>query len=92
MKKYWFKPKIYGIGFYPISKEGWIASIIFIILILSSAYINGFLTFTQEKEIAITTKAQLRFLLDIFLLAGVFTSLFKDKLDGELQWRWRKDS
>ena len=92
MKKYWFKPKNYGCGFYPISIEGWISTVVFIILIFISAYINGFFEIDHEaKGLAVTTKDGLRFLLDVILLAGLFTVMFKDKLEGGLQWKWGKD-
>lgn len=64
MNKYWFKQKRYGIGFYPVSKEGWMAT-----MILISAYINGLI----GNEI----KNELRFLLDIMILSALFFVLFK---------------
>lgn len=82
MKKYWFKPKCYGYGFCPSSWEGWIATIVFIGLVFASAYVNGF--FSSE----IDNKDGVRYLLDLFILSGVFTALFKDSVDGGLQWRW----
>ena len=82
MKKYWFKSKCYGYGFCPISWEGWIATLVFIGLIFVSAYVNGF--FGSE----IVTKDGVRYLLDLFILSSVFTALFKDSVDGGLQWRW----
>jgi len=82
MKKYWFKPKSYGYGFFPISWEGWVSVLVLIGLLFISAYVNNF--FTSEAGL----KNGLRYLLDILIISGVFTALFKDKTDGDLQWRW----
>ena len=82
MKKYWFIPKSYGYGFYPITWEGWISVFIFIGLLLISAYVNGF--FTLE----IGTKSGLNFILDVCILSSLFTVIFKDKIKDGLQWRW----
>lgn len=81
-KKYWFRPKNYGYGFYPISWEGWISVVVFIGLLSISTHINGF--FTAE----VGTKSGLRFLFDTAVISGLFTVLFKDKVVGGLQWRW----
>ena len=82
MKKYWFKPKNYGYGFYPISWEGWISTFTLMGLLFISAYVNGF--FISEVGI----KNGLSFLFDVLILSGVFTALFKDKVKGGLQWKW----
>jgi len=82
MKKYWFKPKSYGYGFHPTSWEGWVATLILMGLLLILAYVNGF--FAPK----ITTKEGLRFLFDTLIVCGVFTTLFKDKVEDGLQWRW----
>lgn len=86
MKKFWFKPKKYGVGFYPISAEGWMATLIFISLLLISAYTDNFLTLKPHQQIV--PKNGFRFLLDVVMLSGLFTVLFKDRLEGGLQWRW----
>jgi hypothetical protein len=86
MKKFWFKPKKYGIGFFPVSTEGWTATFILMGLILVSAYTNSF--FDSGEDHAIYTKDGLRFLLDLIVLCSVFTLLFKNRVEGGLQWRW----
>ena len=82
MKKYWFKPKRYGYGFCPISWEGWLATLFLVGLLFLSAHINNF--FTPE----IKTENGLMYLLNIFIIAGLFTFLFRNKVEGGLQWRW----
>jgi len=82
VKKYWFKPKLYGYGFCPISWEGWISTLILLGLLFISAYLNGFLASEIEA------KNGLSFVFDVFVVLGIFTALFKDKVRGGLQWRW----
>lgn len=85
MKKYWFKPKKYGYGVYPISWEGWLATLLLIGLLFASAYINNFFEPTAE---IVTIKNGLQFLLDVVILAGLFMLLITGKVNGELKWRW----
>ena len=33
----------------------------------------------------------LRLALDVVILAGLFTALFKEKTEGENRWRWGKE-
>ncbi len=84
MNKYWFKPKILGWGFFPISIEGWLATLVLIALIWISADINNI-----HAEDA-TYRDSLRFLLDTAMLTGIFVSLYKDKVEGGLRWRFLK--
>jgi hypothetical protein len=81
MNKYWFKPKRYGYGFYPITWEGWLFTLVLLLLVFVSAYLNNFV-------IEATTHDGLRFLLDVILITGVFTCLFKDKVKSGLRWQW----
>jgi len=80
--EYWFKPKNYGYGFTPISWEGWIATLIFIVLLFISAYINNF------DSPSLNSKGGLRFLLDVIILTSLFSLVSKEKLDGKLGWHW----
>ncbi|MDP7477394.1 MAG: hypothetical protein QF442_03020, partial [Candidatus Peribacteraceae bacterium] len=62
MAKYWFQPKSYGYGFYPISWEGWLATLVLLIMILLSGWANGIFS-----EIGATAEGGVRFILDVFL-------------------------
>ena len=42
MTKYWFAPKTYGYGYVPISVEGWLATLILILIGIFLAYLNSF--------------------------------------------------
>ncbi len=80
--KYWFKPKRYGYGFTPVTWEGWLATLILVVLIFVSAYINGF--FTSQIE----NKGEFRFLLDVLVLTTLFSLISKNKVRDKLGWRW----
>ena len=82
MNKYWFKPKCFGWGFFPISWEGWVATLALLGVLFISIYVNDF----SNSEIE--SKEGLNFLLDLFIIMGVFTALFRDKVEGGLQWSW----
>jgi hypothetical protein len=81
MNKYWFKPKRYGYGFYPITWEGWLFTLVLLLLVFISAYLNNFIVKADTRD-------GLRFLLDVILITSVFTCLFKDKVKFGLRWQW----
>jgi hypothetical protein len=83
--KYWFKPKDYGYGYVPISKEGWIATLVIILIGLGLAYLNNFFNPTQ-----IRFYNGLLFLLEILILGFLFLKLFEKKCLGKLKWNWKK--
>jgi hypothetical protein len=82
MKKYWFRPKRYGYGFYPITWEGWIATFGLVGMIFLSAYKNGF---TNPEIFA---ENGLSFVFDVVIVGTLSTVLFKEKVEGGLRWRW----
>lgn len=84
MKKYLFKPKRYGYGFVPISLGGWLATLLLLILVFISAYINNI-----NSEF-VTVSQGLRFLLDFIILLGLFTMWAEKYCDGDVRWRWGK--
>jgi len=85
MPKYWFKPKRYGYGFYPITWQGWFSLIVFIGLIFLFAKFNDF--FNNQ----VSWKQGLCFILGVIILSLIFTLIFKDRVEGKLQWRWGKE-
>ena len=82
MNKYWFRPKSYGCGFYPISWEGWMAIFVMLLLIVLSGLINGIF------EEGTTAKQEIRFILDMFFIASISTLFFERKMKEPFQWRW----
>lgn len=82
--KKWFRPKRYGWGVEPISWEGWLATIVFILLMLAGAYFIGFF----EEPI---TKAKVyQFLALVLIFTAGFINWTRDKMEGELRWQWGK--
>lgn len=84
MKKHWFMPKLYGYGFVPVSWQGWLATLVFLALIILSAYVNNF--FNCQVGI----QDGFGFLLNVIVLTCLFTIIFKDKVKGGLRWQWGK--
>lgn len=86
MTKYWFKPKTYGYWFFPISREGRLATLVLLGVILFSAYVNWFFDPSMNDDLAIW--AGINFLFNVIVLSVLFTLLFKNKVKGGLQWKW----
>jgi len=85
MSKYWFKPKNYGYGYVPISKEGWIAVLGLILIGFLLAYLNNFFNITS-----LTLLNGLIFAIEITILGFLFLKLFEKKCLGKLKWNWKK--
>jgi len=85
MAKYWFKPKWFGFGFYPITIEGWLSTLFLVFLILLSAFENHIIV-----EPGPDRSECIRFFLDAIILSGVATLFFEKKMKEPLGWRWGK--
>jgi len=81
-KNYWFEPKRYGWGFTPTSMEGWLSTLILLILLLISLHTNGLF------DSKVNGSNILRFLFDAFIISAVFTITMQGKVKGGLKWRW----
>ena len=88
MSKYWFKPKRYGYGTYPTTWQGWLSLFSLIILIMASFFINITIS---NRILTAPLKDWFRFSLDFIILTTLFHAVLKDKVDGELKWRWGKE-
>jgi len=78
--KYWFRTKKYGWGFVPTSWEGWLATLVLLILILISVHTNGFFNG------AVNGDNSLRFIFDVFVITAVFSIVMRSKTKGKLSW------
>lgn len=83
MNKYWFKPKTYGYGYVPISVEGWIATIILILIGIFLACINNFFNFLKLDWMDGWV-----FLVEIIVIGFVFLKVFEKRCQGKLRWNW----
>ncbi len=72
--KYWFKPKIYGYGAYPITWEGWLLVFGFfgLVLLVATYLISMPMLFFPSMGV---------------LIALLVVISYK-KTDGEWKWRW----
>ena len=85
MTRYWFKPKRYGYGFYPVSWEGWLATLGLVGIVLLSGCVNNFFIDPGPSR-----SESIRFVLDVFIFAALATLLFEGKMKEPLKWRWGK--
>jgi len=83
MSKYWFKAKKYRWGWYPATKEGWAAVVIFILLTILSGFVAAVIAKTEDEFAIIYTG--IVFVLSIVL---VYISYKKGEKPG---WKWRED-
>ena len=85
MNKYWFKPKNYGYGYVPISVEGWIATLLLIVVGIFLVYINNIF-----NSSSLTLWDSLFFLIEILIIGFVFLKVFEKRCKGKLKWNWGK--
>ena len=83
-KKYWFRNKTYGWGWYPASIEGWICMIVFGVALTLSVLVSSQVTNTEEEFTLVLLAST--FIEVIILLAICY------KTGEPLRWRWGKDT
>ena len=83
---YWFKPKNYGYGYFPITWEGVLITIAILILLLISAYINNFFNIKTPPN----TRNGFRFVLDLTLIILSFNPIMEKKTKEKVTWKWGK--
>lgn len=80
MKKYWFKAKTYGWGWYPATIEGWICIATYLIVITSSSLVIEQFT-TSDAEFSLIFS----FWITLCTAILVFISYKKGEKPG---WSW----
>ncbi|MCX5705843.1 MAG: hypothetical protein NTZ92_07305 [Candidatus Omnitrophica bacterium] len=85
MAKFWFKPKQYGWGAYPVTWQGWLLTFCFAFLCAAAFFIDVPMT---ETGLAGTFRDYLRYGLDIIILTALFLIVAIGKTEGEIKWRW----
>ncbi len=73
--KYWFKPKKFGYGAYPITWEGWLITLLFLAL---AVFVGN--TYAVKSP-------YIFFFLIIFMAIGLVI-FSRNKTDGKWKWRW----
>ncbi|OGL98224.1 hypothetical protein A2318_01270 [Candidatus Uhrbacteria bacterium RIFOXYB2_FULL_45_11] len=81
MKKYWFKAKTYGWGWYPVTWQGWLVIVGFLILDVGNVYRLDLAQGTTNEKIA------LEFVLETFLLISALVWICY-KTGEKPGWRW----
>lgn len=84
MQKLWFKAKQYGWGWYPITWQGWLATLLYIGVILFSAFISFD---TNTKDI---TPSQVWRFIGIDLVATGALVIMAWHTGERPRWRWGK--
>jgi hypothetical protein len=78
-KKYWFKAKTYGYGWYPATWQGWLILLVYFIIL-------GVLVYIFQTNVA-------KYLVFYFVSVFVFTGLLiyiSYKKGEPIKWRWGK--
>ena len=83
-KKLWFKAKRYGWGWTPVTWQGWLVTILFIVLVWATQAFYGTLPLT-ETEFAIIFIPTI--VAHSFMLLGI--CLYKGEAP---RWRWGRDT
>ena len=80
-RKIWFKRKLYGWGWYPVSKEGWL---------VTAGYVVGVAFFASTlDEYTSSREWYFTFLLPVILLTILFIRLAY-KYGESPRWQWGK--
>ncbi len=85
MQRLWFAAKRYGYGWYPVTWEGWVCLIVYMLLLLSSI---PFLTDALESGTNTASAVAIFLVWDTVITALLITICVKK---GEkAKWRWGK--
>jgi len=87
-KHYWFKPKSYGWWFVPISWQGWLTTLVLLLLVLVAMIRNGLWLPWFPLEYNINILQVLSFVFDMIVLILGASWFMEKKCDGEVKWRW----
>lgn len=77
---YWFKRKLYGWGWTPATWQGWLTTLLFIVIILA----NGFYLATFPQP----TKRQLQFFFGILVISIITLITICYKTGEKPRWMW----
>jgi uncharacterized membrane protein len=86
MSDYWFKPKRYGYGATPINWKGWVAVIVFVLLVVCITLAEIILPPMYGQQPSLMQVAQWAFVV-VGLIIGI-VNIGRAKTDGEWKWRW----
>lgn len=84
MSKAWFRPKQYGYGFTPSSWEGALATILYVVVVISTVRFLPF-EFSDHLTGMIVTA------LAVLLVTAAFLFVCSRTVEGDMRWRWGRD-
>ena len=85
MSRYWFKPKRYGYGATPVTWEGWVFTLLIMVVILGT----GWLLLGTDSPRGATTVWVWWAIVMVVLAASV--AVTRAKTEGAWRWRWGRD-
>ena len=78
-KRYWFKAKIYGYGWYPATWQAWLIILVYLVIFMALVFV-----FESNME-----KYMVFYFVSIFAVTGLLVYISYKK--GEpAKWRWGK--
>jgi hypothetical protein len=83
--RYWFRQKRFGFGATPITREGWLATLAFLIVVLA---LDAGIILTARTDLQATAML----IVAVFAVIGLFFWFASTKTEGGWRWRWgRRD-
>ena len=84
MSKPWFRPKQYGYGFTPASLEGALATVLYVVVVISTVRFLPFEFADHLMGMIVTALA-------VLLVTAAFLILCSLTVEGDMRWRWGRD-
>lgn len=85
-KKYWFRRKLYGWGWFPVTWQGWLITLFFILIML----LNGYFFNYRVSNIGKPTKFDWFLFYGIIILSTLILILICYKKGEKPKWSWGK--
>lgn len=83
MQKMWFKTKNYGWGWVPVSWEGWVATIFYILGIV-------YILLERDRDALLDNNSWVNLAIKFVLITVIFL-IIAYKKGGEPKWQWGED-
>lgn len=81
IRNYWFKRRRYGYGWTPVTWQGWLTVILFLVIVLSeSAVLRDMPRNTLSPEVIVY--------LSLFLVSTLLLVVISSKKGPSPRWRW----
>jgi len=85
----WFKPKTYGYGASPANWKGWVAVLVYGLVVLLFTW--ALIVVPARDGSGPGTMQVALFLALSVAVTGTFIRITRARTDGEWRWRWGKD-